>query len=357
VIAGAIFIVIAFKIISAPPPVLPAATATPGQSPATQQMVFMYSPTGSVEPLGPNTPFEIALMNLDGTAFKQLTHDGKQKFLPHLSPDGTKIVYTKFGRGGYGGADAVTDVAVYNLATGKETIVTSGGTNGYGTWSPDGSRIAYLHNARLGNVTGPTTLMTVGVDGSKPQTVGSASGDVNDWVWGDILWSKTNWIAFVVGEIANGDYCKSRVDKIRPDGTSRTKVSNGGTQCTPPGQESLGDADPGWSSDGRTIYTSRGMPRPPTGAPAGITERKLYAFSSDPWANGKTSQDLSFPSQPDCIEGVPRGSPDGKHILLVRGCFDTGRPVFGVYLTDTTGSFRTFITKGFGPDWNPVANP
>ena len=325
---------------------------------ATQQLVFMYWPAGRGQPVGPDTPYEVAVMNLDGTNLKQLTSDGKQKFLPHFSPDGTKILYTKFTVGGYGSSNAVTDVAVLDFASGKETMITSGGINGYATWSPDGSRIAYLRNARLGNVPGPISLMTAGVDGSNPQTVAAASGAVDDWVWGDIAWSSDDWILFVVGELANGTFCKSRLDKIRPDGTSRTRVSDGGTNCTPPNKESIGDADPGWTSDARTIYSSRGLPISPAGpqsAVSGLSERKLYAFSSDAWTPGKVERDLSLPAQPDCVEGVPKGSPDGKRILLFRVCFDTGVPKPGIYVTDTTGNYRTFVTEGFGPDWNPVA--
>jgi hypothetical protein len=42
-------------------------------------------------------------------------------------------------------------------------------------------------------------------------------------------------------------------------------------------------------------------------------------------------------------------------VLLFRICFDTGSPVGGIYVSDTAGSYRTYVTQGFGPDWNPVA--
>ena len=86
-----------------------------------------------------------------------------------------------------------------------------------------------------------------------------------------------------------------------------------------------------------------------------ITERKLYSFASDPWVTGKPGSDLSLPAEPDCVEGVPKGSPDGQHILLFRICFDNGEASeAGIYLTDTTGSYRRFVAGGFGPDWNPA---
>jgi hypothetical protein len=326
---------------------------------ATQQLVFMWAADGHVGAAGPGVDYEIALINLDGSDFQQLTNDGKQKFLPHFSPDGRKLVYTKFLAGGFGSPEAVSEIAVFDLALGRETIVTSGGDNGYGTWSPDGSRIAYLQGARLGRAsTEPTTLITIDADGTNPQAVGAASGAADDWVWGDIAWSREDWILFVVGQRVHGSFCNSRVDKIRPNGAERTKVTDGGPSCTPPRKEAIGDADPGWSSDGRTIYSSRGLPQVPAGLPASslVTERKLYAFSSDPWAPGKPEMDLSLPSEPACVEGVPKGSPDGQEIALFRACFDNGADSTpGVYVTDTMGSYRRFVVLGFGPDWNPVA--
>lgn len=334
----------------------------PGSAVPTQQIVFMWAADGHVGAAGPGVDYEIALVNRDGTGFAQLTGDGQQKFLPHFSPDGTKIVYTKFLAGGFGSPAAVSEIAVFDLASGAETLVTSGGDNGYGTWSPDGSRIAYLRAARLGSATTePTTLVTIDADGANPQTVGGASGSPDDWIWGDIAWSREDWILFVVGErTVEGVFCKSRVDKIRPDGSARTQVSDGGTDCTPPGKEAVGDADPGWSDDGGTIYSSRGFAAVPAGLAATslVTERKLYAFSSAPWAADKPATDLSLASEPDCVEGVPKGSADGRSVLLFRACFDGGAASTpGIYVTDTAGSYRSFVVSGFGPDWNPVAAP
>ncbi len=327
---------------------------------ARQQLVFMWAADGHVGPAGPDVDYELALINVDGSDFEQLTSDGLQKFLPHFSPDGSKIAYTKFLAGGDGSPEADSEIAVFDLASRQETIVTSGGNNGYATWSPDGSRIAYLRGARLGRpTTEPTTLITIDVDGANPLIVGSASGTPDDWIWGDIAWSFEDWILFVVGQQqADGSFCSSRVDKIRPDGSERTAVTNGGTVCTPPDKEAIGDADPGWSSDGETIYSSRGLAAVPAGMPADslVTERKLYAFSSAAWVPDKPESDLSLASEPDCVEGVPKGSPDGASIALFRMCYDGGSAsIPGVYTTDTRGSYRHFVVSGFGPDWNPVA--
>jgi Tol biopolymer transport system component len=317
----------------------------PVASPA--QMVFMLPTTGAPTP-GPGAIYEIAVMNLDGSGFHQLTSDGLFKFLPHFSPDATKIAYTKYLAGQYGVPGSVMVIAVFDIATGKETVITNGGYEANATWSPDGSRIAYLNTAT------PTTLWTVSPDGSNPTPVARSGNTVNDKQWGDLAWSRENWLLFSVAQDVNGCF-KVRTDKILPDGSQRTQVSDGGPNCTPPGLEQSGDADPGWSADGKTIYSSRGFPVPPAGGPPNAVERKLYAFSSDAWYPGKPEMDLSLPSEPSCIEGVPKGSPDGAHVLLSRGCFDTGSLVSGIYVTDTAGSYRTRITDGFGPDWNPAA--
>ena len=78
------------------------------------------------------------------------------------------------------------------------------------------------------------------------------------------------------------------------------------------------------------------------------------AIRTGPVRPGKPEGDLSLASAPDCIEGVPKGSPDGTRILLFRGCVGER---FGVTVTDSAGSYRTWITEGFGPDWNPAWKP
>ena len=286
---------------------------------------------------------EIFTMNLDGSNRTQITHGGLNKFLPHFSPDGTRLVYTKFLVGGYGDPNARTDVVVYDFASAKETQLTSTGTSSQPVWSPDGQRIAFGSNG--------DSLRIMNADGSNDHLVGAPSGALYDKIWGDIAWSSDDWILFVVAQFTNNCF-KTRLDKIRPDGTARTQVTDGGPNCTPSGMEQSGDADPGFSADGKTIYSSRGFPRAPAGMPT-RTERRLYSFSSDAWTPGKVETDLSLPSAPDCIEGVPKGSPDDTRVLLFRAC--AGEPHSGVTLTDKAGSYRTWIADGFGPDWNPVA--
>jgi Tol biopolymer transport system component len=320
----------------------------PAPEPATQQIVYM-APV-KLDTLGPQGS-ELVMMNLDGTDSVQLTDNATQEFLPHFSPDATKVAYTKYTTGSYGVANETAVIGVVDVATLVDTELTTGPNDGDAAWSPDGKRIAYLSQSA-----GVEGLWIMNADGSDPQRVGGPTGSDDDEVWGDIAWSSDDWILFVVAQGMQSGCFKTRLDKIRPDGSTRTQLDDGGPSCTPAGMEQSGDADPAFSADGKTIYSSRGMPSAPAGSPpAGTTERKLYALSSDAWTADKPEQDLSLPSEPACIEGVPKGSPDGTRVLEYRACFYEPNERAGVYVTDTAGSYRTYIADGFGPDWNPLA--
>lgn len=288
-------------------------------------------------------------MNLDGSGRKQITQNQEQEFLPHFSPDGTRLLYTRFVSGGYGVEGSLSRVTIYDFATESTRDLTDTGKDSYPVWSPNGSQIAFLSTRG-----GSQALWVMNADGSDAHEIGHPSGDNLDLVWGDIAWSSQGSILFVVAERDTNDTCfKTRLDRIRLDGAQRTPVTDGGPNCTPPRMEQSGDADPGFSADGTTIYTSRGFPSSPPGMP-GATIRKLYAVSSDAWYPGKLERDRSLAGAQDCVEGVPKGSPDGTRILLFRAC---ARERAGVTVTDTTGSYRTWIADGFGPDWNPAWKP
>lgn len=313
------------------------------------------APSGSQDFPGQGSPgdWELVVMNLDGSGRKQLTHNQEQEFLPHFSPDGSKLLYTRYTRGGYGVEGSQSRVTVYNFASGSTLDLTDTGKDSYPVWSPDGTRIAFLSMREVATPGNGMALWVMNADGSGAHEIGRPSGENRDHGWGDIAWSSQGWILFVVAENNSNNTCfKTRLDKIRPDGTQRTQVTDGGPHCTPAGMEQNGDADPGFSADGATIFTSRGLPAQPPGIPGG-TVRKLFASSSDAWHPGKPEHDLSLASAPNCIEGVPKGSPDGSRVLLFRAC--AGEQA-GITVTDTAGSYRTWIADGFGPDWNPASN-
>jgi len=316
-----------------------------------QSMVATQAAKPQIVYEGPGVPGttsvqEIYTANLNGSNIAEIPQDNLNKFLVHFSPDGSRLLYTKFVTGKFGDPAPDSDIFTYSLASAAETRLTNLGNGFQAAWSPDGTQIVY------GNYDG-TGLYVMNSDGTGKQVVGQPSGALDDLIWHDPLWSSDNWIYFVVEQ--NTNQClKVRLDKIRPDGTLRTQVTDGGTNCTPPNMEPYGDADPGISADGQTIYSSRGLS--PLPADPKQTLRHLYAYSSDAYSPGKVETDLSIGAKPDCIVGVPKGSPDGKQILVFLFC-PTDMQHVGVTLTDTSGSSWIFVAIGFGPDWNPTTQP
>ncbi len=291
--------------------------------------------------------YEIFTMNLDGSNRRQITDNDTQEFLPHFSPpDGKRLVFTRFVTGSYSVPGAETHVVLYDFATRAEKDL---GEGSQPVWSPDGSRLAFMCKRFASQ-----SLCLMNADGSGAHEAARPGGDEKDLIWGDPAWSIDDWILMTVGEDRGGDCFKVRLDKIRPDGGNRTQVTDGGPYCTSPGKEQSGDADPAFSADGKTIFTSRGYPYPPAGGNPESTERRLVGVSSGAWFPGKEEPDLSLAAFPSCIEGVPKGSPDGRRVLLFRACPAQGAA--GIALTDGAGSFRRFLGDGFGPDWHPLAD-
>jgi len=300
---------------------------------------------------GPGVPGTVSVQelytaSLDGSNVVQFPQDNLNKFLAHFSPDGTRLIYTKFLTGKFGDLAPETDIFSYSFSAAAETRLTSGGSAFQAAWSPDGLHIAY------GTYDG-TGLYVMKPDGSDEKLLGQPAGTSDDVIWHDIAWSSDNWIYFVVEQTSN-NCLKVRLDKIRPDGSLRTQVTDGGPNCTPPMMEPYGDADIGISADGKTVYSSRGLS--PLPADTAQTLRHLYSYSSGAYSPGKVETDLSIAMKPDCTVGVPKGSPDGTQILVFLFCPDDQKQT-GVTLTDTSGSSWSFIATGFGPDWNPTTQP
>lgn len=291
--------------------------------------------------------YDVFTMNLDGTNRRRITDDDTQEFLPHFSPpDGRRLVFTRYVTGGYSVPGSDIHVVVYDFATRRETDL---GRGVQPVWSPDGSRLAFM-SARFS----PWGLCVMNADGSFAREIARPSGFGKDATWGDPAWSADGWILVTVGEEPEGPCFKVRLDRLRPDGGGRTIVTDGGPSCTPPGKEQCGDADPGFSPDGKTIFTSRGLPYPPAGGPLARTERHLVALSAAAWLPGKPEIDLSLRAFPSAVEGVPKVSPDGRRVLLFRTCYV--QAASGIALSDTAGTFRRFLGEGFGADWHPLAD-
>src|SRR5262249_23775226 len=74
---------------------------------------------------------QIAMINPDGTGFREITSGPDNKAFPSIAPDGTRLVYRSFDANGNGG------LRVMNIETKAVTMLTNGYDN-FPLWSPRG---------------------------------------------------------------------------------------------------------------------------------------------------------------------------------------------------------------------------
>ena len=86
-------------------------------------------------------------MRLDGSGVEQLTDDERVNWFPHISPDGSRIVYLSFPPGTLG-HPADLDVILRLLEDGGSSdlvgLFGGQGTINVPSWAPDGTRFAYV---------------------------------------------------------------------------------------------------------------------------------------------------------------------------------------------------------------------
>ncbi len=78
---------------------------------------------------------QIAMINVDGSGFRELTTGPNNNGFPSMSPDGIRVVYRTFGPAGEG-------LRILNIATKTVTTLTDGYDN-FPLWSPRGDLIVF----------------------------------------------------------------------------------------------------------------------------------------------------------------------------------------------------------------------
>lgn len=114
---------------------------------------------------------EIAIIGADGAGLTRLTTNGTVDEDPHLSPDGTRIVFVSQ-------RDGNRELYVMNVdGSNQVRLTTSATVEGSPSWSPDGARIAYTSNA-----SGSEEAWAMNADGTGAVRLTSASGTANQLV-------------------------------------------------------------------------------------------------------------------------------------------------------------------------------
>ena len=249
--------------------------------------------------------YEIFIMNADGSNRTQLTYDDDQDGAPCLSPDGTKIVYTKW-------VGQQKEIWVMNSDGSGQTVLDPQSSSGAAgddnpSWSPDGTKVVFQSDRSVWNLiyiinadgTGLTQLnnQPTGSDNIYPSFSPDGTKIIFESGNGITLnsinlngsnltpiftntaqmlhakWAPDN--SKIVFEVDTGTAPYITVYTINTDGSGKTNIATG--------------AEPAWSPDGKYIvyfYSTGGIA---IMTPSGLLVNKLTtnSYDNDPnWGVG-----------------------------------------------------------------------
>jgi TolB protein len=113
---------------------------------------------------------QVALINPDGTGFREVTSGPNNNAFPSLAPDGNRFVYRKFGPEGNG-------LRIGDLTTKAVTRVT-GAYDNFPLWSPRGDLIAFSRQ-----IDGAYEIYTIRPDGTSLKRLTFTRGNDAHAVW------------------------------------------------------------------------------------------------------------------------------------------------------------------------------
>jgi Tol biopolymer transport system component len=246
---------------------------------------------------------EIYVMNADGSAQTRLTNASTPNSGPSWSPDGTKIAFVANNSG----------IAVMNGDGTNAVIVNPSGVfQADPAWSPDGANIVF-ESSRDGNL----EIYLMSADGSNVNRLtNNAAGDFTPSFSPD-----GKKIVFYSDRDGNDEiYVMNR------DGSAQTRLTN----------NPASDAWPRFAPNGRIIFVR-------------IVSGTSQIFVID--ADGSNAQQLTFSSGGNFAPAV---SPDGSQIVFYS--FRDGN--FEIYSMNFDGSNQTRRTNNAAvdvlPSWQPV---
>ncbi len=252
--------------------------------------------------------YDVWVMQPDGSNVTQITAHSATDNYPHVSPDGTKILFTS-------DRDGDDDIYVMNVdGTNIANLTNSSDSETMGLWSPDGSKIAFV-----GEQNGNKDIYIMNSDGGNPQRLTWDAG------WdGWPTWSPDGT------KIAFSSYRESRyqIYVMDADGSKQHKLINSEDD----------DFSPTWSPDGTKIAFTK---VPLEG------NADIYVMNAD----GSNVQRLT---DNPAFDGNCHWSPDGRRIAFA-STRDGYTEIYVMYASGSGQTRRTSVAAYHNwPRWTPA---
>ena len=272
----------------------------------------VWSPTGDEIIFGRNA--DIYKIHSDGLHEMQLTNNPNVEQRYKWSPDNTKILYDKDNTNGW------NDVWLMDIDGNLQTDLTHNPQSLYGVWSPDGSKIAYVHGSDYNR---PLDIIIMNSDGSNKQTIVTGQPSYAAF----IAWSPdASRIAFSSGASGNRG-----IRVVNVEGTGLTQIATGDIMTqTQSGQTQV------WSPDGsKIVYHSDEN-----------GNWDIYTINIDGTEKRQLTTD-------DSDDRSAYFSPDGRKIVFVSNRSGNN----DIWVMEGDGSNKVQLTTDssddIGPSWNP----